>query len=155
MDLSKIRDLGDRAWPVLSQVSRLHAKVYRLTGGRIGHRVFPGVPPFLLLEHVGARSGIRRTNALFYAADGADLVIVASKGGHPHNPAWYHNLLANPDTIVQVGSERRRVHARAAEGAERSRLWQLVVSVWSDYATYQTRADRTIPIVILRPATGT
>ncbi|MET0558999.1 MAG: nitroreductase/quinone reductase family protein, partial [Solirubrobacterales bacterium] len=84
-----------------------HTFLYKRTGGRIGHTI-PGVPgKMLLLDHVGAKSGTKRTSPLLYVRDGEDLVIVASKGGFPKNPAWYHNLLANPDTIVQIGSERR------------------------------------------------
>ena len=77
----------------------------------------------LLLDHVGAKSGTRRTSPLLYFKDGDDLVVVASKGGFPKHPAWYHNLMANPDTEVQVGSEHRRVHARVATAEERKRLW--------------------------------
>src|SRR5437868_6483561 len=83
------------------------------SGGRIGHRV-PGAPPMLLLDNVGAKSGIRRTTPLVYFKDGQNLVIVASKGGNPRHPAWFHNLRVNPETTVQVGTERRAVHARVA-----------------------------------------
>ncbi len=107
-----LRALGDQAWPVLNRLVGVHTRVYRLTGGRIGHRV-PGAPPMLLLEHTGARSGKRRVSPLAYVADGVDVVLVASKGGAPRNPAWFHNLMAHPDTTVQIGSERRAVHARA------------------------------------------
>ena len=74
----------------------------------------------LLLDHVGAKSGKRRTSPLVYGEDGQNLILVASKGGYPKNPAWFHNLRANPDTTVQVGSQRRSVRARVAEGEERS-----------------------------------
>ena len=79
----------------------------------------------LLLDHVGARSGTKRTSPLLYLADGDDLVIVASKGGYPKNPAWFHNLVAHPDTTVQVGRERRAVHARiaTAKSASDSGRW--------------------------------
>ena len=63
---------------------------------------------------------------------------MASKGGHPHHPAWYHNLMANPDTAVQIGSERRTVHARVADPQERERLWPGVVAIYSGYEGYQT-----------------
>jgi F420H(2)-dependent quinone reductase len=143
-------DLADRSWPVLRRLMGGHAAVYRATNGLIGHR-FPGAPPMLLLDHVGARSGVRRTSPLVYALDGEDLILVASKGGYPKNPAWYHNLQANPETTVQVGSRRRLVRARVATAAERERLWPLVVGVYSGYEAYQQRTEREIPLVVLEP----
>src|SRR5579859_6691071 len=113
--------LVDRSWPLLRRLMGVHTQAYRLTNGIIGHRL-PGAPPMLLLDHVGARSGATRTTPLVYVDDHPNVVLVASKGGHPNNPAWYHNLRANPDTTVQIGSERRRVHARVASADERERL---------------------------------
>ncbi len=140
--------LVDRSWPVLRRLMGGHTRVYRLTRGLIGHQI-PGVGPHLLLEHVGAKSGKRRTSPLLYTPDGDDLVIVASKGGHPKHPGWYHNLRANPDTEIQVGSERRKVHARVADDEERERLWPKVVAQYGGYAGYQKRTGRKIPLVIL------
>jgi F420H(2)-dependent quinone reductase len=145
-----LRSLGDQAWPVLNRLVGLHTRAYRLTGGRIGHR-FPGAAPMLLLEHAGARSGKRRVSPLVYVADGVDVVLVASKGGAPRNPAWFHNLMAHPDTTVQIGSERRRVHARQAGAAERERLWPMAVRAYAGYQGYQERTDREIPLVVLEP----
>jgi F420H(2)-dependent quinone reductase len=142
--------LTDHAWPVLRRMMGVHTQVYRLTGGIVGHR-FPGSPPMLLLDHVGAKSGTRRTTPLVYVDDGRDLVLVASKGGHPKHPAWYHNLRANPETTVQVGRHRRRVHARVASPHERRRLWPKAVETYSGYEGYQKRTDREIPLVILEP----
>ena len=127
-----------------------HTVVYRVTGGLVGHR-FPGVPPMLLLDHVGARSGTVRTAPLVYVEDGRNLVLVASKGGHPRNPAWFYNLRAHPETTVQVGSERRAVKARVATAKERQRLWPKAVATYGGYAGYQERTDRTIPLVVLEP----
>lgn len=140
----------DNLWPVWRRVMGGHTVAYRATGGLVGHR-FPGAPPTLLLEHVGAKSGTKRTSPLSYLADGDDFVIVASKGGHPKNPAWFHNLRANPDTTIQVGHRKIEVHARVATAAERERLWPGVVKIWSGYADYQRRTDREIPLVILEP----
>ena len=106
----------------------------------------------LLLDHVGAKSGRSRTTPLLYVEDGADVAIVASKGGFPKNPAWFYNLRANPVTYVQVGPERRRVTARVAEPHEGPRLWDLAVAVWPGYEDYRRRTDREIPLVILEPA---
>jgi len=141
---------ADRMWPVLNRMMEGHAVIYRASGGRIGHR-FPGAPPMLLLDHVGAKSGTVRTTPLVYFNDGPNVVIVASKGGHPRNPAWYHNLRANPDTTVQIGAERRTVHARVASPEERERLWPKAVATYAGYGNYQKRTGREIPLVILEP----
>ena len=105
----------------------------------------------LLLDHVGAKSGTKRTSPLLYVEDGEDVVIVASKGGFPKHPAWFHNLMANPDTTVQIGSEQRAVHARVATPEERERLWPLAVKAYHGYEDYQARTNREIPLVILEP----
>lgn len=129
----------------------LHTLAYRASGGRVGHTI-PGVPgKMLLLDHVGARSGVKRTSPLLYFRDGENLVLVASKGGYPKNPAWFHNLKANPDTTVQVGAKRLAVHARVATPEERRRLWPRAVESYKGYAAYQARSPRQIPLVILEP----
>jgi F420H(2)-dependent quinone reductase len=141
-------DLADRSWPLLNRLTAGHIRLYRAPGGRLGHRV-PGLPPMLLLDHVGAKSGTRRTVPLLYIEDGPNIVIVASKGGHPKHPAWFHNLRANPDTTVQIGPERRAVHARIADDEERARLWPKAVAAYGDYRRYQQRTGREIPLLIL------
>src|SRR5215212_5319472 len=143
-------DVVDRIWPVLRRAMGGHTAIYRASGGRLGHRV-PGMPPFLLLDHVGAKSGQNRTAPLVYGRDGENIILVASKGGNPKNPAWFHNLKANPDTTVQVGTERIDVHARVASDAERDRLWKLMVGVYGGYEDYRKRTDRKIPLVVLEP----
>ncbi len=140
----------DRMWPVLNRLMSGHTAVYRATRGRVGHRL-PGLAPMLLLDHVGAKSGTKRTIPLLYITDGDDVAIVASKGGHPKHPAWFHNLRANPDTTIQIGSRRRPVHARVATPEERPRLWAMAVDAYDGYRGYQERAEREIPIVILEP----
>lgn len=145
-----ILDLADRSWPVLRRLMDVHTLVYRATGGLVGHTA-PGMPQTLLLDHVGARSGTLRTSPLVYAEDWRDLVLIASKGGYPQHPAWYHNLRANPETTVQVGRERRAVRARVAGPDERARLWALAVAVYAGYDGYQARTEREIPIVVLEP----
>ncbi|MGZ4277555.1 MAG: nitroreductase family deazaflavin-dependent oxidoreductase [Solirubrobacteraceae bacterium] len=142
--------LADVSWPLLRELMASHARIYRATGGLVGHR-FPGAPPILLLDHVGARSGTRRTSPLAYVEDGRDVVIVASKGGHPRHPGWYHNLRAHPDTTVQIGREHRAVHARVATPTERARLWPKAVAAYGGYRGYQERTEREIPLVILEP----
>lgn len=137
-------------WRLANEVIRLHTLAYRLTRGLVGSRI-PGGPPMLLLDHVGAKSGTHRTTPLVYARDAGDLIIVASKGGHPKHPAWYHNLRANPDTTVQVGTEHRAVRARIATADERPRLWRKVVDTYGGYEGYRKRTDREIPLVVLEP----
>jgi deazaflavin-dependent oxidoreductase (nitroreductase family) len=130
----------------------VHTFLYRRTGGRLGHSI-PGVRgKMLLLDHVGAKSGTHRTSPLLYVEDGKDLVVVASKGGFPKHPAWFHNLMANPDTTAQVGSERRAVHARVAKAEERDRLWAKAVKAYAGYNDYAARSKgREIPLVVLEP----
>lgn len=143
-------DWVERNWPLLGRVMQGHTAIYRASNGLIGHR-FPGAPPTLLLDHVGAKSGTKRTSPLVYTVDGQNLVLVASKGGYPKNPGWFHNVVANPDTTVQVGSSHRNVHARVADAEERARLWPLVLRTYKGYADYQKRTEREIPLVILEP----
>ena len=132
----------------------LHTLAYRASGGRLGHTL-PGVPgKMLLLDHVGAKSGTKRTSPLLYVPDGENVFVVASKGGFPKHPAWYHNLIANPDTTVQIGRERQAVHARVATPEERERLWPMAVRAYRGYADYQKRSKgREIPLVVLEPRT--
>jgi deazaflavin-dependent oxidoreductase (nitroreductase family) len=130
---------------------RTHVAAYRLTGGRVGHRVTGGAP-VLLLDHVGRRSGRKRTNPLLYIEDGDNLVIVASKGGSHRHPAWWLNLRDSPRTMVQVGGRRREVIARQADPDEKARLWPRLVEVWPDYEAYQRRTSREIPVIVLSRA---
>jgi deazaflavin-dependent oxidoreductase (nitroreductase family) len=116
----------------------------------VGRRI-PGVPGSIcLLDHVGAKSGKERTTPLLYFRDGDDVVLVASKGGYPKHPAWFHNLTANPETTVQVGGERIPVRARVASAEERKRLWPKAEKAWPGFRTYQARSQgREIPLVVL------
>jgi F420H(2)-dependent quinone reductase len=129
---------------------RAHARIYRRTGGRIGGRI-PRLPSLLLLDHVGARSGTRRTTPLVYMPDGDTLLVVASKGGHPRHPGWLHNLRAHPDTEVQIRRERRKVRAREATAEEADRLWPRAVDHNPHWGRYRERTTREIPLVLLEP----
>jgi deazaflavin-dependent oxidoreductase (nitroreductase family) len=131
----------------------VHGKLYAGTGGRIGHRVL-GVP-CLLLHTVGAKSGLPRTNSLTYAMDGPTYVVVASVGGAPRNPSWYHNLRANPEVVAQIGVRRvpATAHIVPPDDADYGRLWELVnANNKHRYAAYQRRTSRPIPIVVLSPS---
>jgi deazaflavin-dependent oxidoreductase (nitroreductase family) len=133
--------------------TKIHVALYRATAGRIGGHL-PGWPAarILLLDHVGAKSRVRRTSPLMYCEEGDVVVVVASKAGQPTHPAWFRNLLANPDTTVQLGSVVRNVHARVASDEERERLWPKFLELYPGYAFYRRHAvGRTIPIVILEP----
>ena len=126
-----------------------HIKEYVETGGERGHE-WQGVPT-LLLSVKGRKSGLWRRTALIYGRDGANYIVVASKGGSPTHPIWYLNLLANPDAEIQVGAQTFRVRAHVAEGEERAKLWQTMSAIWPDYNNYQKKTDRQIPVVVLEP----
>jgi deazaflavin-dependent oxidoreductase (nitroreductase family) len=136
---------------VVRAMSAANTWIFRASGGRLGNRFLRGAP-VLLLTTVGARSAQRRTTPLIYLADGDDLVVVASKGGMSHHPAWYHNLLKNPDARVQTGADERAVVARPATAAEKQALWPRLLEVYPDYDDYQARTERDIPVMILSPA---
>jgi F420H(2)-dependent quinone reductase len=128
----------------------LNVRVYRLTGGRLGGKVKGA--PVLLLDHLGRKTGRARTTPVLYLRDGADLVIVGSRGGSDAMPAWFLNLMSSPSTTVQVGSERRAVLAHQATAEEKQRLWPRLVEMYDEYAVYEQRTKREIPVVILSPA---
>ncbi len=135
------------------RATRLHVAVYRRSGGRVGGHL-PGWPQarVLLLDHTGARSGVRRTSPLIYHREGDLVAVAASKGGQPTHPAWFHNLKANPDTTMQVGASVHSVHARVASDEERDRLWPRFTASFPSYDFYQRNAKgRRIPIVLLEP----
>ena len=108
-----------------------------------------GLVPTLLLTTTGRKSGERRSTPLLYQPTGVGFVIVASRGGSDHHPAWYLNLLANPHCDVQVGRFRYTASGRVLSTDEREPYWQWMVRFWPDYASYQARTDREIPVVVL------
>lgn len=126
-----------------------HVERYIATDGAEGHDWLRGAP-VLLLTTTGRRTGEQRTTPLIYqqAGDGAYL-IVASNGGEDAAPAWYHNLMANPEVGVQVWGDRFTARARVATPAEKPEMWDKMVSVWPDYNTYQEKTKREIPVVVL------
>ncbi|QCH23514.1 nitroreductase family deazaflavin-dependent oxidoreductase [Mycobacteroides salmoniphilum] len=136
---------------LVAKVLGVHQSIYIASKGYLGHRV-PGMAPSLLLTSIGARSGEQRINSLTYAADGDNLVIVASNGGARRNPAWYHNLKAHPDVQVQLGRHQRRVRATPLlpGDADYERLWKLADTNNSGhYSAYQRATSRPIPVVVL------
>lgn len=137
----------------LKPVSWLNTQLIRATGGRVGGAV--GGVRICVLTTTGRRSGEPRSVALVYfrdpEPDGADIVLVASKGGMPHHPHWYLNLRDDPNVEIEIGRERRGYTARTATPDEKLRLWPRAVATYKGYAGYQRRTDRDIPVVVCTP----
>jgi deazaflavin-dependent oxidoreductase (nitroreductase family) len=141
---------GSWQYKAAVKIMSLNVPVFRLTKGRIGGTM-DGVP-VLLLHHVGRKSGEHRVTATLHFVDGDNIAIIASMGGSPKHPAWFHNLKANPDTTVELRSGRREVRARVATGDERARLWEKAVAAYPTFTDYQARSrGREIPVVVLEP----
>lgn len=133
----------------------LHDKVYKATDGRIGHHI-PGGPTALILHTVGAKTVLQRANSLTYAKDGDNYLVVASKGGEPTAPGWYHNLKANPQVEINVGPKRFGVTATPVmpDEPDYPRLWEIVNAMPGNkdrYKGYQKRTSRPIPVIVLSP----
>ena len=127
-----------------------HVRRYQESDGKDGH-IWNGVPT-LLLTTTGRRSGLPRTTALIYGRNGDRYLVVASRGGHPKHPAWYLNLVEQPQVQLQVAAERFEARARTATPEEKPALWATMTAIWPDYDTYQARTTRDIPVVILERA---
>ena len=126
-----------------------HVRTYRETDGERGYH-WRGTE-ILLLTTRGRKSGEERTTPLIHRTDDGRWVIVASRGGTPDHPGWYHNLSDDPEVTIQLKGDVVPVRARSTEGDERERLWDLMTEVWPDYVDYQKRTDREIPVVVLEP----
>ncbi len=122
---------------------------FRANGGRVSG-AFEGAT-LLLLHHVGAKSGTPRVNPLAYLADGERFIVFASKAGAPTNPDWYHNLKANPETSIEVGTDTIAVTASEASGEERERLFRAQAERSPQFAEYQEKTERAIPVIVLTP----
>jgi deazaflavin-dependent oxidoreductase (nitroreductase family) len=129
---------------------RKHVQGYVESGGITGHK-WSGVRTLLLTTR-GRESGKLRRTALIYGEDKGNYIIVGSRGGHKDHPNWYLNLRADPRVHIQVGAEKFEANAGEATGAQRQRLWALMSEIWPDYDRYQARTERTIPVVVLKPA---
>ncbi len=123
---------------------------FRTNDGKVGGH-FAG-RNLLLLHTTGARTGQARLNPVAYTADGDRLVVIASKGGADTNPHWYHNLVAHPQVMVEVGTEKFPARAAVAAEPERSRLYDQMVSEFPAFAEYKTKTKRVIPVIVLTPA---
>jgi deazaflavin-dependent oxidoreductase (nitroreductase family) len=135
--------------PDMSEFNRAIIEEFRANGGKVGGS-FEGAP-VLLLTSTGAKSGQRRTTPLMYMPDGERMVIFASKGGAPTNPAWYHNLRANPSATVEVGTDSVDVDAAVTSGEERERLFKRQAELYPQFAEYAEKTTREIPVVALTP----
>ena len=120
---------------------------FRANGGKVGGD-FTGVP-MVIVHHTGAKSGRVRHAPLCYLPNGDDVVIFASMGGAPTNPAWYHNLIANPDTTIELGTETIPVRVREAKGAERDELFERQKKAMPPFAGYEAATTRVIPVLVL------
>lgn len=122
-------------------------KEFRENGGKVGG-MFEGAP-MMLLTTTGAKSGQPRIAPLVYTTDDGRFLIIASKGGAPTNPDWFHNILAHPNVTVEVGTESFPARASAPEGAERDRLFNQMAAQMPGFADYQKNTSRQIPVVLL------
>jgi deazaflavin-dependent oxidoreductase (nitroreductase family) len=120
---------------------------FRANKGEVGGQ-FAGMP-ILLLHHTGAKTGTERVNPVAYQAVDGHFAVFASKGGAPTNPDWFHNVRANPDVTIEVGTETFPVRARVAEGEERDRIWTRQKERYPGFASYEQRTERQIPVIVL------
>ena len=129
--------------------SAFHRVLYQTTNGVLGRRLVGN--DMLLLTTRGRLSGEPHTVPLLYLRDGERLVVIASYGGRDHHPGWYLNLVANPAVTAKMGRTTKAFTARTASGAERETWWPRVVAAYEEYAVYQTRTEREIPLIFLEP----
>ena len=127
----------------------LNVLLYRLSGGRIANKM-EGCP-VCLVTMTGRKSGLQKTIALMYVKDGEHVLLVASLGGAPQNPVWYHNLKAQPLIKIQLGSVSRKMLAREASEEEHKVIWPKAVAAYGSFADYQKKTSRMIPLFICAP----
>jgi deazaflavin-dependent oxidoreductase (nitroreductase family) len=139
---------GDYA-PSSAAGARTQAERYEATNGAEANDLRGR--PIIVLTSVGAKTGKLRKTALMRVEHDGVYAVVGSKGGAPKHPVWYHNLKANPHVELQDGPTRRDYTAREVSGDEKAVWWDRAVATWPDYATYQTRTSRQIPVFVLEP----
>ena len=141
-----------RSKPFIKAMSAANVFVFRLTGGRLGSKFVSHGSPVGLLTTTGRKSGAKRVAPLIYLADGPRVVLVASLGGMPKHPVWYLNLEKNPDASFETRENGNRSYrARRANTEEKAALWPRLCAVYPDYADYQARTERDIPVMVLEP----
>lgn len=136
--------------PSPHQYVRDQVETYERTGGQEGGSMRGR--PVVILTSRGARSGHVRKTPLMRVEQGGSYALVASQGGAPTHPVWYHNLMADPHIEIQDGPVRQDMAVRLVHGEERERWWERAVAAWPDYADYQTRTERSIPVFVAEPA---
>jgi deazaflavin-dependent oxidoreductase (nitroreductase family) len=149
--LRRVAESRFGGWVALNVANKVDPYLMRATRGLL--KVPSGVST-VLLTHTGAKSGKRRTTPLVYFTDDDAVVLIASQTGKPKHPAWYHNLMANPEVELWAGGRGGTYRAREAEGEERERLWELALQLYPGYDHYQERASasgRRIPVVVCEP----
>ena len=134
---------------LLKGYTRINVWVYRASGGRLMNKL--GKDPICLVTMTGAKSGQTRTIPLMYVPYDKGVLLVASQGGMPRHPVWYHNLMAHPDITVERDGTTRRLRARVASAEEKARLWPVCVEHYAPYEEYQQRTDRDIPVFVCEP----
>jgi deazaflavin-dependent oxidoreductase (nitroreductase family) len=134
----------------VSDYNAQNIEEFRANHGKVGG-YFEG-KPVLLLHHKGARSGIERVNPLMYQKVNGGYAVFASKGGAPHSPGWYYNLRANPNASIEIGDGDVAVTARVADRDGRAPIWERQKREFPQFAGYERRTRRTIPVVILERA---
>ena len=122
---------------------------YESSGGTAG-TTLRGMP-VVILTTVGAKSGKIRKTPLMRVENGGNYAVVASLGGAPKHPVWYHNVVANPQVELQDGPVKQEMVAREVTGGEKAKWWDIAVQAYPDYADYQRRTDRQIPVFVLEP----
>lgn len=138
--------------PLVKLFWRVHPKVYKWSGGRIGGSLM-GLP-VLLLTTTGRKSGLPRTKALMYLPYDNDFVVIASNLGQDKHPMWWLNLEAQPKAAVRVKDRQFQVRAREAEGEERNNIWRELTAVAPSYDEYKDKTERHIPVVVLEREDG-
>lgn len=137
--------------PSTAEWARKQVEAFEASGGREANRLRGR--PIIVLTSVGARTGKLRKTALMRVEHDGRYAVVASKGGAPQHPVWYWNLVAHPHVELQDGASKKDYRAHLAEGAEYDEWWARANETWPDYATYQTKTDRKIPVFVLEPFT--
>lgn len=141
-----------RAKPFMKAMSAANVFVFRLSGGRWGSKFFKHAAPVGLLTTTGRKSGAKRVAPLIYLSDGSRIVLVASQGGLPKHPIWCLNLEQNPDASFETRENGKRSYrARRANTEEKAALWPRLCALYPDYADYQARTERDIPVMLLEP----
>jgi F420H(2)-dependent quinone reductase len=135
--------------PSAMSFSRDQVDLYERSGGTEGTE--QGGKPVIILTSVGAKTGKLRKSPLMRVEHDAEYAVVASLGGAPKHPVWYYNLIAYPHVELQDGPARKDYRAREVHGAERQTWWERAVAVWPDYAEYQKKTTRTLPVFVLTP----